>query len=274
MKTLKLIFATLITTSLVFTSCKKEEKPPTNTAAAGDNAQAENAFAGIWKEISTVTDTSGALRANRGGCGTVTISPFDLVTWPKTVIIDYGTVNCAGSDGNNRRGIVAAIFSAPFHDSLAKITITLTNYFHNDYNIKGTQVVTNKGRNSLSHPVYNVDVTNASVTNPNTNKTASWATNQDREFYAGYNTHFNVYDDVYLIYGNANGISEDGQPYTIVINSPLKVNIGCQWVVKGDLTLTLLNYPAYPIDFDYGAGTCDNQATATLNNVTYNITMN
>ena len=45
MKTLKLIFVSLIATTLVFTGCKKEEKAPPNAAAAGDNAKAENAFA-------------------------------------------------------------------------------------------------------------------------------------------------------------------------------------------------------------------------------------
>ena len=79
---------------------------------------------------------------------------------------------------------------------------------------------------------------------------------------------------MYLISGTANGVSENGEPYTLVINSPLRVNIGCQWIVSGDFTLTLSNYPAYPIGFDYGAGGCDNQATATLNNVAYPITMN
>ena len=153
MKILKVIFVSLITTTLVFTSCKKEEKQPPNAAAAGDNAKAENAFAGIWKEISTVTDSSGALR-ERSGCGSISITPFDLITWPKTVVVDYGTTNCTGADGNNRRGIITAVFSGPFHDSLSTITIKLNNYYNNDYNIKGTQIVKNKGRNLLGHRVY------------------------------------------------------------------------------------------------------------------------
>lgn len=273
MKTLKLIAASLVVASLFLTSCKKEEKQPPNANAAGDNATADNAFAGIWKEVSTVTDSSGTLRSTRAGCGTVTISPFDLVTWPKTVVIDYGNVNCMGADGNNRRGIVTAVFSAPFHDSLATITVTTTNYYHNDYKVEGTQIVTNKGRNALGHPVYNVTVNNAKITNPTNNKVSSWNTTQDREFFAGYNTHFNIFDDVYLITGSANGVSESNEPYTIQINTPLRVNIGCQWIVSGTFTLTLSNYPAYPIDFDYGTGACDNLATATLNGTTYNITM-
>ena len=79
--------------ALTYTGCKKDEdKKPSNYNSASDNSNADNAFAGIWKQISTVTDSSSTLRSpssSLSACATATITPFDLVTWPKTVVIDF-----------------------------------------------------------------------------------------------------------------------------------------------------------------------------------------
>lgn len=258
--------------ALIYTGCKKEDKKPKDYSASTDNANANNAFAGIWKEISTVTDSSNALRAPMSSCATASITPFDLTTWPKTVVIDFGTTNCPGSDGNNRRGKVTAVFSGPYLDSNTVITVTLTNYYHNDYHVQGTQVITNKGHNSAGHLVFNVVVNSATVTSPDGSKTSTWSTNQNREFSEGYTTA-GWLDDAYLVTGTASGVAVNGESYTIVVNTPLKVKVICPWIVSGAFTLTLADYPSYPILFDYGAGTCDASAIAVLDGKTYNISL-
>ncbi|MCW3086087.1 MAG: hypothetical protein JWP12_3453 [Bacteroidetes bacterium] len=266
--------ALLAFATFLYTGCKKEEKKPTDYSSATDNANADNAFAGIWKQISTVTDSSNTLRSTASsGCSTASITPFDLTTWPKTVVMTFGTAttNCLGSDGVNRRGTITAVFSGPYQDSATVITVTLSNYYHNDYHVEGTQTIKNMGHNSAGHLVFNVIVSGATVTNPAGTAHSTWNTNQNREFAAGYNTNFNIFDDVYLITGNANGVSSSGEAYTIVTNSPLRVNVGCPWIVSGSFTLTMADYPTYPIVFDYGAGTCDATATALLNGTTYTI---
>jgi len=271
-KTKFLKLGVLVMTSMfIYTGCKKDEKKPTSYKSASDNSTADNAFAGIWKQISTVTDSSNSVRSS--GCATASITPWDQTTWPKTVEIDFGSTNCVGDDGNKRRGKITAIFSGPYHTPGTTITASLTNYYHNDYHIKGSQKITNKGNNSAGHLVFNVIVNNATITDPTGQKTSSWSTNQDREFYAGYTTNFNIFDDVYLIRGVANGVSSEGEAYTIKTDSDLRVNIGCPWIVSGSLTLTLNSYPTYPIAVDYGSGACDANATATLNGTTYNIVM-
>jgi hypothetical protein len=269
--------------SVTHTGCRKEEKKPKDANSAGDNATAESAFAGIWKQVSTVSDSSNVIRSSGAtgsgtptilsACATASITPYDLTTWPKTVTIDFGTTNCLGSDGNYRRGVVTAVFTGPYQDSGTVITVTLTNYYHNDYHIQGTQTITNQGNNASGHLVYHVVVSGATITHPTNGKTATWSTTQDREFYAGYTTNWNIFDDVYLIRGSANGVSMEGESYTIVTNSDLRVNVGCHWIVSGKFTLTLADYPTYPIVFDYGTGACDGNATATLDGTTYNITM-
>ncbi|MGZ4035536.1 MAG: hypothetical protein ACXVPU_04010 [Bacteroidia bacterium] len=277
MKTKNILASILlvVAVSFCYTSCKKQDKKPKNANAAADNAAADNAFAGIWKQINIVADSSNTIKSmatTMSTCATGTITPWDLTTWPKTLVLNFGTVDCMGSDGNKRRGIVTAVFSGPYADSGTVITITTTNFYHNDYKIEGTQTITNKGHVSSGHLVYNVVVSDAHVTNPS-GGVSTWSTNQDREWYAGESTSFNIFDDVYLIRGSANGVSVDGESYTIVVNTDLRVNVGCPWIVSGKFTLTLGDYPAYPIVFDYGTGACDANATATLDGTTYNITM-
>lgn len=270
-------FAFFVSIALIYTGCKKKEDPkPASYSSASDNSVADNAFAGIWKQVATVTDSSNTLRSSAlSGCATGTITPWDLITWPKTVVINFGTVNCLGSDLVNRRGIITAVFSGPYLDSNTVITITLSNYYHNDYHVQGTQTITNMGHISSGHLVYHVVVSGATVTNTS-GGVSTWSTTQDREWYAGESTYFNIYDDIYKITGSANGVSVDGEAYTIVVNTPLQINVGCPWIVNGTFTLTLATYPTYPIGFDYGPGAsvaCDASATATLDGQTYNIVM-
>jgi len=276
-KTFKLFTALLLIagTSLVYTGCKKEEDKPADYNAATDNSVADNAFAGIWKQISTVTDSSGTLRsslATSAAYPIVTITEWNTTVWPKILTIDFGPTNILGNDGNNRRGSITAEFTGPYLDSATVITISLTNYYHNDYKITGTQTITNLGHNTAGHLVYNVVVNNATVTHPTNGQTSTWSTNQNREFIP--NNPLLWLDDVYLITGTANGVSGGGSAYSIVVNSALRVNVGCRWIVSGAFTLTLADYPNYPIGFDYGNGNCDALATATLNGTTYNIVMN
>lgn len=263
-------FSVMIATSLVFTGCKKEEdKKPTSYSSSSDNSIAENAFAGIMKQISAVSDSSNAFKM-AATCGTVSITSSTTTTWPKTLVINFGNTNCLGSDYNNRRGIITAVFSGPYLDSGTVITITLSNYYHNDYNIQGTQTIKNKGHNAAGHLLYNVTVVNAVVTHPTNGKSSTWNTVQEREFVQ--NTP-GISDDYYLIRGNSNGVSMEGEAYTIVTNSDLRVNVGCPWIVSGAFTLTLDDYPNYPIVFDYGNGACDGNATATFNGNTYSVVM-
>lgn len=276
-KALKLFtaFALIAGTSLFYTGCKKEEDKPADANAASDNAMADNAFAGIWKQISEVTDSSGTLRSPLSSSASaypiVTITNWNTSIWPKVVTIDFGPSNVLGNDYNNRRGIISAEFTGRYTDSATVITVTLTNYYHNDYHVQGIQTITNMGHNTAGNLVYNVVVNNATITHPTNGQTSTWSTNQNREFIQ--NSAAWV-DDEYMITGTASGVSGGGSAYTIVVNTALKVGVTCRWIKSGVFTLTLTDYPNYPIVFDYGSGACDGLATATLNGTTYNIVMN
>jgi hypothetical protein len=272
-KTLSLLALSLVTFIILFaSSCKKEAKKPSDANAAKDNSTADNAFAGIWRQIGKVANDSSYIRLT--GYPIITITPFNATTYPKTVTIDYGTTNVLSPDDFvNRRGVLKAVFTGPYTDSGTVITITPTNYYHNNYKIQGVQTIRNKGTAANGHITYNVVVNGAIITNTS-GKNASWTTNQDREWIQGYDTPFTFGDDIYKIRGTASGSAFSGDAYQVTTNYDLQINVGCPYIVAGRFTLIMNEFPDYPIVFDYGAGACDASATATLNGTVYNIVLN
>ena len=122
MKTLKIskkVIIVALTLPLVFVSCKKdkekdpEPQPDYSTNSTADNWVAETMFEDVRKVVVEVVDDEGKSASQKsnftfGNCATISISPAwnDTLTWPKTLTIDFGTTNCMGNDGRNRRGII------------------------------------------------------------------------------------------------------------------------------------------------------------------------
>ena len=79
------------------------------------------------------------------------------------------------------------------------------------------------------------------------------------------------WDDEYLITGTQNGTSANGKSYTIETTSPLNVIVSCRWIRSGTLNLVIQDLPTIAID--YGDGTCDSKAVATVNGVEYTFFM-
>jgi hypothetical protein len=255
---------------LIINGCRKADRDKdTDTSAASDNSKAENVFAGIFKSIGEFSDSTSQLRI--ASCATFTVDSVGTTSWPKTLTLDFGTSNCLGADGNYRRGKIIATFTGRYRDSLTMINISLINYYHNDNKVQvGTHTIKNNGHNSAGHLTYTITVQNASITNTS-NQTISWNSYRTREWIAGESTTFNPWDDVYLIGGTANGTAANGNTFSVVINSPLRVALDCHWVEQGVLTLTPQNLSARVIDF--GNGTCDAAATVTINGTSHDITM-
>ncbi|NMC99151.1 MAG: hypothetical protein GYA62_05470 [Bacteroidales bacterium] len=286
---MKKILLILGVVSLIQISCKKDNKENDNNTstplsdeivAASDDAVSSNMFDDVFKQASfggKKMDDSLSGKFNKttfaGGCAIVTITPFDLTSWPKTVTVDFGTTNCLGNDGRYRRGKVIMNITSWYRDSGCVITVTPQNYYVNDYKIEGTKVITNLGRNSSNHLLYSVVVTNGKVTDPNGSTYRTWNSTREHEWINGENTVLNPWDDEYLVTGTANGITRTGKNYTIVITTPLNVCTCCRWIRSGQLTLTVDTHN--PIYIDYGpTSSCDDEASVTVNGVNYVVHMN
>jgi hypothetical protein len=266
----------MLAMAISFSSCKKDDDPAdTDTSVVADNALAERYFDDV-KDISdqafegnTVTykgeDFSEAALITP--CATITI---DTTASPSLITVDFGTVNCMCNDGRNRRGKILVSYTGKYRDAGTIITITFDNYFVNDHQVLGTKTITNNGLNLDGNLSYSINV-QGSIVKPNGGGTIQWNSNRTREWINGSGT-FTWLDDQYLIRGSASGSSAAGTPFTMLILTPLQKNIGCRHFVSGVLEFTITGKPTRTLN--YGTGTCDNDATVTINGISYAIKLN
>lgn len=267
-------FSFLVVTITLFNSCKWNRLSQEDLNAAEDITLAENLFSDAFKQIgdaaSSYEDSLKSTKQTMSGCGTLTISPLDTVTWPKTVTLDFGTVNCLGSDLRNRRGIIQASFTDWWREPGCVVTVTFNNYYVNDHKIEGTKTITNEGRNAFNNLVYSVEFPNCTITKPD-NGIITWQTSREHEWIEGENSFFNPFDDVYLIRGSASGMSALGVPFTFQTVSDLNVLVGCRWIRAGELNFNIGSIPTIGIDF--GDGQCDWNAVVIYQGEEYPVIM-
>ncbi len=270
------LLALTLSALTILSSCKNDEdnEDKNNYRSAIDNATAETMFSDVFKQA-----TDGMIAAqdsaegnkncmeSMASCATLTITPFDLTTFPKTVTVDFGTVNCMGTDGRYRRGVVTMTTTGWYRDSGTVIIVTPQNYFVNDHLVQGTKTITNMGHNLAGNLVYSLFI-DGTVTN--SDGTIEWTSTREHEWIEGEPTVFIPWDDVYLITGTAEGVNINDEAFDVVVNTALRVQVGCRWITAGSLTLTS---GTFSMLVDYGNGACDAVATITINGAVYNITM-
>ncbi|GAA4051575.1 hypothetical protein GCM10022409_43030 [Hymenobacter glaciei] len=205
--------------------------------------------------------TDAEFRARFGGCAT---RSYDAST--KTLTIDFGTTNCLCADGRYRRGKIVVRFTTDVLTRRAGSVVTRVDYFVNDNQHTATRTFTDIGNGS-----FTVDVTNASIIRANNGGTHSWTANWTFNRTAGFGTP-QVADDVYSVTGSATGTNRKSVGYTSTIQSPLIKRADCpKYFVQGTMAITNTNSKAMTLD--YGNGTCDNVATATVNGRTRTISL-
>jgi hypothetical protein len=280
MKTNRIIlnaFLVIAASGLMLTGCKKDEED-NDTSSSSDNALAEATYNDVTN-ISDEAGISGSLSNYRTGpaaddglltsCATITFDSLNNSD-QDTIHIDFGTTNCTGNDGRNRRGEIIVYYMGHYRDSNSTHTITFNNYFVNDNQVLGSKTVTNTGHNSQGHLVYNITV-NGQIVLANNGGTITWNSTRQREWTSGESTLI-WSDDTYSITGSASGTGADGHTFTANITSPLirNMSLGCRrHFVQGTFVLTPDSRPARTVDF--GNGACDDIATVTINNHTYTI---
>lgn len=270
----------VILLALCFTACQKEEDDNNNNnlySATEDMALAENLFSDIFTQVgdaaTNTQDSLGKIQLTAlNSCATLTITPFDGYTWPKTLTLDFGSTNCLGNDFRYRRGKIIANTTDWWSETGCVVTVTFDQYFVNDYQILGTKTITNMGRNADNHLVYHLSYPDGQFIKPNNGGTINWHTERDNVWVEGENTAFYPWDDVYMVSGNAGGTTANGTNYTFQIVQDLNVLIGCRWIRAGVIDATFDSYPTVNIDF--GNGVCDEHATVYILNQPFQIIMN
>jgi hypothetical protein len=281
MKTQKVFFLVVVLILIVCTqACEKKEQtvlaPETAKNIALSNAIAETNFSDVFDQTQEAVEKSKDLV--QGGknffamdsiCATISIVPFDLVSFPKTIIVDFGELGCVGNDGKLRKGKIQIQATGWFKDSSSVITVTLDNYFVNGFKVEGTKTITNNGKNSNNNLNFSVIVQNGKVTSPD-NKVVQWESNRQIEWIAGEET-MSAADDEYKITGTQSGVTAANESYTIQITVPIHIVMSCQWrIVAGKQKITS---GEEEILIDYGDGTCDDKFIVTYKGLSYVVTM-
>jgi len=274
-----IVLLTSLAVAFGITSCKKR-KLNKSTITSQDNAIAEMVFNDAFKITEDAMKENGlektglALSSTYNACATVSLTPPLLdTTFPKTLIIDFGTVNCEDAYGIERRGKIIVTTTGYYRDAGTVITITTDNYYVNDYEVEGIKTVTNNGLNAANQTYFTIVISGAVITYPN-GDVASYESNRVRTWVIGEATQglLGIFDDEYDITGTASGINREGRAYTMIVTSALRVAVLCRWVKQG--VIEIEPEDLYLRTVDFGDGTCEREASVTINGNVYNFLMN
>ena len=191
-----------------------------------------------------------------GNCATITVTG----NFPaKNIKIDFGT-GCIGLNGKVRRGVINILLTDSLRNPGSIATTTFENYFVNGYKREGTIVRTNTTVAGTGTRSYNRTVTNGKITAPD-NRVWTHSCNLNITQIAGILTLCDVRDDTYTIEGTRTVTNAEGRTRTGTTQTALQKKVSCSNIDQGILKIQGPNHYAL---IDFGNGTCDNQATISI----------
>lgn len=268
--------ATILSASM-FYSCSKDDSPDNTTPPDDLTAQELTAariksdlvFDDVSSEVLQVTlnGTTGAASTTSAACATVTISPQDLTTWPKTITIDYGSTGCTGINGWVRKGKISYTLTKLQRETGAVVNVSFDNFFVNGYKLEGSYSITNNGSTDA-----NLNITTRLVNGKITYPDGKWYTRTSTinwQQVAGSATA-SVLDDEFNVTGEAVIKSSANNELITSSKTPLLRKVTCGNFVSGQLNVA---YNGIAGVLDFGGGTCDKKATLSLGTRNYEVTL-
>lgn len=247
---------------LILCACIKKNK------FDADSANSYSTSDNLFKDVSKVINDAAAennLSGKTDGasgtqalCATVTLSPNDFVTFPKTVTVDFGTLGCTDQYGVNRRGKVIAVFTDYLHNAGAHVQVTFDNYYINTVKLEGIYNLANTSPNANSRTFADT-ITNGKATTVD-GKTCTWNAIRSSSQTGGFGT-LAILDDEYTGQGNSSGIGFNGKNFTAQSDN-IVWKLACRYLVSGVVTIHSNNDPT-PVIVDFGNGACDNKYHAS-----------
>lgn len=264
-----LSFAALVL-SFVFTSCKKEEQAEDFQTGAQDLVQLESIQTEVDNLSRQASDPQTAEQAAAhpqadqfafSSCATITRDSIN-----QTITIDFGS-GCTGRDGRTRSGKILIQYSGGgYFDPGSSRTTSFDNYYVDGRKIEGSRSCVNNGLNASGNMNWTITATGMKMTRPD-GSWRSWNGQRNREMTAGFGDSTWV-NDVYRINGTGSGTNSQGTSFTANLVNLVRDH-SCHWITSGTIDFVPSNRPSRSIDF--GNGTCDDQATVTVNGQTRTI---
>lgn len=175
---------------------------------------------------------------------------------PDTLTIDFGPTNYLCADGRNRRGKVQAIYNNPLSSTTNSYVATPNAYYVNDYQLSGS-VNAVRATTSRSWAL----TVNLTLTAP-AGGTITYQLTGTRTQVAGETTAA-VADDVFLTNATASTTGTLGYGYSTTLTD-VRRPAACRHAVSGTISLRRAAATQRGVDINYGTGTCDDTAQATL----------
>ncbi|HVT83966.1 MAG TPA: hypothetical protein VHD35_02125 [Chitinophagaceae bacterium] len=299
-----------ITTAFIFSlisigSCSKEKSSGTDQqqqdasfTSAESDSQGEMAFNEVFDDAMGVNNDVGMAGTGIFGRGESSdglnrldsLPPCAIVTivhastsnfFPVQITIDFGSSGCIRpADGHSRKGKIIINYNNRLTIPGAVASVTFDNFYIDDTKIEGGASITNTSasNNTQASRQFTVDVTNGKLSTADGNY-VEWTSHKTITQTEGLSTPLYPRDDAFQIEGSANGRAQKGNllvAWQSTITSPLIKNFECRWIVQGTVKVIRASSNAntsWTGYLDYGNGNCDNQATATVNGVTYQISL-
>jgi hypothetical protein len=272
MKTNSILKITFLFAIILFASCTKDNNDLAN-AFTTEDLQTNAKLDQVANDLSDIIDDQYFTENPAGKtiaptesnllppCVTVTRT-FTSTTWTRT--INFGTTGCAMPNGAILRGIIRVSGVLPYSTSNYVITYTFDGFRYNDFLVQGNRTITRSLGTSTyqvnTHPICVMDM---NMTFTNSRGIFTRVGTRTRECIEGYTSAIWT-DNVYVITGNWTTTFPNGNVHSNAISNttPLRVRLNCDYrVVSGVVNITRPNHTAV---LDYGAGTCDNLATISI----------
>jgi len=298
-----------VTALLSFVSCKKktEETEPTPTettddeqSTANDNNIAENAASDIESIGGQASENSALTTYKTSGeteiigidvapCATVTIAGGGL----KTYTVDFGTSGCTGTDGRVRTGKLIFDYSSStsgatyYRNYGFKVNVTSSNYVVDGNQVNITNKTIQNTTNLLGGNLTWSITANINIVKANNGGTITWTCNRTKELtntsdttcYRGQNKSIVWSRAIVKLNGDAGGTNTKGEAYSAKATDLIR-DFNC----SPDATRphrhpfvsgTIAYKPANRLQrtINYGSGTCDFNATVTINGKDYAVTL-
>jgi hypothetical protein len=271
MKTKNLYLPLTIFSLSLLAACNKEADPGTDdevettfklsenqavSESIADDANVVFFEAAASEGLSGFRTTQTLESTNTLSCATVSVTPQN--TFPKTIVIDFGT-GCTSADGVVRKGKINIVLSDTVRHPGTTAVMTFDGYHVQNFKVEGTITWTNTSTPNGFSWTREIEDGKITVLAGNYYWLHDGTTNVAQTGGAG--TPLNLLDDVFSITGDHTITNPAGRSRTATVTEALEKKTICQHVTKGKIKIQGPNHFAI---IDYGNGTCDRVATISI----------
>ncbi len=226
----------------IITSCKENNSSETdynpNVLSSKDYIRAEDAvFEVVNAFFKGVNDTL----VIDNGYGYIDNCDVTFLPAHNALLFGYGVENRYCQDGKFRRGNFVANFTGSIFEEGTTVLIATDSLFVDDFLIEISMTIEHVGLNSGNKDEYFLALDSSLVMLPDTTKLNGVRMQADLTLVweEGATTPEIHEDDLYLVTGNASGISSDGYGFSIDIQEPLYNWLDCYWIAQGNSQITV-----------------------------------